>query len=83
MSRRRIVITGLGGICSLGSNAGEIWDAMRAGRSGIGPLTIDRRDLKTNVGGEIGDIDASAIDERRRSTMSRSVWSWCRFGWRF
>ncbi len=71
MSRRRVVITGLGGICSLGSNAGSIWETMRAGRSGIGPLTIDRHDLKTNVGAEIGDVDASAIDERRRSTMSR------------
>jgi len=71
VSRRRVVITGLGGICSLGSNAGSIWEAMCAGQSGIGPLTIDRRDLKTTVGGEIGEIDESAIDERRRATMSR------------
>jgi nodulation protein E len=69
VSDRRIVITGLGGLCSVGTDAGAIWQSMCAGRSGIGPLTIDRRDLKTNVGGEIGAIDDSAIDPRRRATM--------------
>ena len=38
MSRARIVITGLGGVCALGSDAPAIWAAMRAGRSAIGPI---------------------------------------------
>ena len=32
MSRQRIVVTGLGGLCGLGTNVPAIWDAMRAGR---------------------------------------------------
>jgi nodulation protein E len=34
----RIVITGMGGICALGHNASDIWQAMIEGRSGVGPL---------------------------------------------
>ena len=71
MNRSRVVITGLGGVCSIGSSAAEIWDAMRNGRCGLGPLTIDRRDLKTNIGGEIANLDDSAIDPRQRATMGR------------
>lgn len=67
----RIVITGLGGICSIGSDAASIWQAMCEGRCGIGPLTIDRRDLKTNIGGEIGVISDEGIDPRQRITMGK------------
>jgi len=69
VSDRRIVITGLGGLCAIGSDADSIWQSMCACQSGLGPLTFDRRDLKTNVGGEIGDIDESGIDPRRRAAM--------------
>ena len=44
---------------------------MCAGRSGLGPLTIDRYDLKINVGGEIGAIDESRFNPKRRIAMSR------------
>ena len=75
MTGRRIVITGLGGLCAIGSDADAIWQSMCAGRCGLGPLTIDRRDLKTNIGGEIGGIEDiiehSDIDPRRRVTMGR------------
>ena len=75
MSRQRVVITGLGGLCAIGSDAEAIWQAMCAGRCGLGPLTIDRRDLKTDIGGEIGAIEDiienSGIDPRRRATMGR------------
>jgi nodulation protein E len=68
---RRVVITGLGGLCSIGLSADSIWDSMCAGRCGLGPLTIDRRDLKTNVGGEIDPIDDDDIDPRVRATMGK------------
>ena len=71
MTRARVVITGLGGLCPIGSNADEIWSSMRSGRCGLGPLSIDRRDLKTTVGGEIPLVDNSAIDPRQRATMGR------------
>ncbi len=67
----RVVITGLGGICSIGSNADDIWDAMRSGRCGLAPLSIERRDLKTAIGGEIPFIDDSLIDPKQRPSMGR------------
>ena len=69
MTGRRIVITGLGGVSAIGASADQIWQAMREGRCGLGPLTFERRDLRTNIGGELGDIDLSAIDERARQAM--------------
>ena len=37
---RRVVITGVGVISSLGLNAADFWQALAAGRSGIGPMTL-------------------------------------------
>ncbi len=36
---RRIVITGLGAICPLGSSSESIWEALSTRKSGVGPLT--------------------------------------------
>jgi len=37
---RRVVVTGIGVISSLGLNAAEFWQALAEGRSGIGPMTL-------------------------------------------
>ncbi|MEA1949902.1 MAG: beta-ketoacyl-[acyl-carrier-protein] synthase family protein [Planctomycetota bacterium] len=37
--KRRIVITGVGAICPLGSNSESIWEALSTRKSGVGPLT--------------------------------------------
>lgn len=72
MARPRIVITGLGGICALGTDVPAIWDAMRAGRSAIGPITtIDLRDLKSRVGAEVAELPDHGIEHRRLVTMDR------------
>jgi 3-oxoacyl-[acyl-carrier-protein] synthase II len=36
---RRVVITGLGVVSPIGSDPTSLWDALRAGRSGVGPIT--------------------------------------------
>lgn len=72
MSRPRVVITGIGGLCGLGTNAPAIMEAMREGRSAIGPLTsANLDDLKFNVGAEIKDLPAHDIDRKQVSTMDR------------
>lgn len=38
-SDRRVVITGLGAITPVGHDVGTYWDALVAGRSGVGPIT--------------------------------------------
>lgn len=37
--QRRVVVTGVGMVTALGNSAEETWAGMRAGRSGVGPLT--------------------------------------------
>lgn len=72
MSRTRIAITGLGGLCALGNDIPAIWDAMREGRSGIGPLEGPMVfDAKVAVGAEIRALPEHGIERRRLITMDR------------
>lgn len=72
MARPRIVITGLGGVCALGTDVPSMWEAMRAGRSGIGPITtVPLHELKVRTGAEIKTLPDHGIDHRRLVTMDR------------
>src|SRR5215469_9166175 len=58
MPRRRVVITGLGLITSLGESVDEVWDKVCAGESGIGPITRwDCSSYPTRFGGECSTFD--------------------------
>src|SRR5271165_3798854 len=55
---RRVVITGMGVVSSLGESLHSLWDALCAGRSGVGPLTLfDTTDFKVHFGGQVRDWD--------------------------
>ncbi len=57
---RRVVITGLGTINSLGYNVDEFWSAIKAGKCGIGPITrTDATDLTTKIAAEVKNFVAS------------------------
>jgi nodulation protein E len=72
MTRKRIVITGIGGLCSLGVSAPEIWASMRAGRSGIGEITnAPLYELKVRIGAEIKNLPENVLDRKRTVTMDR------------
>jgi 3-oxoacyl-[acyl-carrier-protein] synthase II len=65
--RRRVVITGLGVITAVGAGKEAFWDAIRAGRSGIRPLTrFDGSALRSRIAGEVGDFDPQAHFPARR-----------------
>ena len=71
MSHRRVVITGIGGLCALGGDADAIWTGMKEGRDGCRPLAFETRDLKVNIGCSISDYpEHDGIDKRQRLTMS-------------
>ncbi len=54
MSRRRVVITGLGIISPVGNTIAEAWSGILAGRSGIGPITrFDASALPCSIAGEV------------------------------
>ena len=57
MERKRIVITGLSAITPLGNSAESSWEALLAGKSGIGPITLfDSTDYPTHIAGEVKDF---------------------------
>ena len=60
MSKRRVVITGMGILSPLGNDLASSWDAVTAGRSGIGPIThFDASAFPTRISGEVKGFDAS------------------------
>jgi 3-oxoacyl-[acyl-carrier-protein] synthase II len=62
MSRRRVVITGLGTVNSLCSEVPGLWRALCAGRSGIGRIEqFDTSAFKVHFGGEVKDFDPKTV----------------------
>jgi 3-oxoacyl-[acyl-carrier-protein] synthase II len=58
---RRVVITGMGVVTSLGDRLDRFWSALCAGRSGVGPLTLfDTTEFKVRFGGQVPDWDPAA-----------------------
>ena len=58
MSKRRIVITGMGIVSPVGNDLSTAWDNIRNGRSGIGPITsFDVSAYSTRIAGEVRDFD--------------------------
>lgn len=67
MSKRRVVITGMGVVTSLGETVEGMWDALCAGKSGIGPIT--RWDLSAypvRIGGECTSFDVTKYGVEKR-----------------
>ncbi len=58
MSKRRVVITGLGIVSPVGNSVTEAWGNILAGRSGIGPIThFDVSAFSVRFGGSVRDFD--------------------------
>ena len=61
MHRRRVVVTGTGAVTPVGMGVDETWEAMLAGRSGVGPVTsFDPADLPVRFAAEVLDLDPAA-----------------------
>ncbi len=60
MSKRRVVITGLGIVSPVGNSVESAWGNVLAGNSGIGPLTrFDVSGFPVRFGGEVRDFDVT------------------------
>lgn len=61
MTRRRVVVTGMGIVSPVGNTVEEAWQNVLAGRSGIAPITrFDASTFPVRFGGEVKNFDIGA-----------------------
>jgi 3-oxoacyl-[acyl-carrier-protein] synthase II len=77
-SSRRAVVTGIGALSAIGSDAVSFWKSLRAGRGGIRAIEgFDTSGLSSRIGGQIRDFDAKKyLDKKDRKAlrvMARTV----------
>ena len=59
MSKRRVVVTGLGAVTPVGNNVEVFWENIKAGKIGIGEITkFDTADFKVKLAAEVKDFNA-------------------------
>jgi len=66
MGHRRVVVTGIGLVSSLGIGTDRNWDALMRGCSGIGPITkFDASQFTTKIAGEVKGFDPLQYIEKK------------------
>ncbi|MBN2290804.1 MAG: beta-ketoacyl-[acyl-carrier-protein] synthase family protein [Pirellulales bacterium] len=82
--KRRIVITGIGAICPLGSTSETIWEALSTHKSGVGPLTSMPQDsfpIKVAAEAEqfLGKIDDfGPLEKDQKKAIRKGLKVMCR-----
>ncbi len=73
MSNRRVAITGLGWVTSLGTDVPQVFNDLLAGKSGIAPLTrFDVSAYATRIGGEVKGWEGGPnVDRREAKRLDR------------
>jgi 3-oxoacyl-[acyl-carrier-protein] synthase II len=74
MTKKRVVITGMGAVSVLGTGLRKFWEGLLAGKSGIRKITqFDASFLPCQIAGEVPDFDPEAFLERKEARrMARS-----------
>jgi 3-oxoacyl-[acyl-carrier-protein] synthase II len=66
MTKRRVVVTGIGLVSSLGIGTEENWSGLLAGRSGVGCITkFDASEFATRIAGEVRGFDPLKYVEKK------------------
>lgn len=71
MALPRAVITGYGGLSSLGDTAEETWAGMKSGSNGIRPLDIELYDLGITIGGQVRRPVHEMFEKRKLAMYDR------------
>ncbi len=70
--RRRVVITGLGCVTSLGNDVDQVFADVCAGKSGIGPITrFDTADFDVKFAGQVPDFEPQHMSKRDAKKVDR------------
>lgn len=68
MSKRRVVVTGLGAVTPVGLSVAQSWENILAGKSGINPVTsFDVSDFPVRFGGSVKDFDVETVMSRKEA----------------
>jgi len=71
VSKRRVVVTGMGIISPVGNDVRTAWDNVLAGRSGIGPVThFDASQFPTRFAGEVRNFEVGDYLEPKEARKS-------------
>jgi 3-oxoacyl-[acyl-carrier-protein] synthase II len=75
MAKRRVVVTGVGLISSVGAGTEQCWAALQNGESGVGPITqFDASEFTTRIAGEVKNFDPlDYIDKKEVKKMGRFI----------
>jgi len=73
--RRRVVVTGVGMLCSVGTGTEECWAAIVAGQAGIGRITqFDASEFSCRIAGEVKHFDPlKYVDKKDVKKMGRFI----------
>ncbi len=72
---RRVVVTGVGLVCGCGIGTDEVWTALQAGKSGIGPVThFDVSAFDCRIAGEVKNFDPlNWVEKKELKKMARFI----------
>ena len=75
MTKRRVVVTGIGTINPIGHNVEETWKSIEEGKCGIAPISLfDTKGMKVTLAGEVKDFDVTKyIDKKEAKKMNRFI----------
>lgn len=67
---KRVVVTGMGTVNALGHNVKDFWEAIKAGKCGIGPITkFDTTEFACKIAAEVKDFDYTDLIEKKEARM--------------
>jgi 3-oxoacyl-[acyl-carrier-protein] synthase II len=72
---RRVVVTGVGLLTSVGIGTEPVWEAIKKGQNGIGPITaFDATEFNCRIAGEVKGFDPGAyIEKKEIKKMGRFI----------